>query len=193
VIERHFTFAEWVTHLQNTSFGQKSIPQWTLEEDGRDPPHYPNAYRNPLAQISLTIPTEPAVDPERGPASPRHKPWSSTGQGSTRFEWVDLDRSLQWAAFQRLVRLLQSRDNDVLVVIGPFNEHLLAEDNRPAFRRLRDGARRWLEANHVPCLAPETLPSELYADASHPLTDGYQSLATRLWSNATFRKWADAR
>ena len=55
-----------------------------------------------------------------------------------------IDQSLQWAAFQRLVKLLQSRGNDVLVVVGPFNEHIMAAENRPAFRRLRDGIADWL-------------------------------------------------
>src|SRR5229473_1614014 len=191
VIERHFTFSEWATHLQIVYFGQKSIPNWTLVDDGRDPPHYPNAYKNPLAQITLTIPTEPAVDPERGPNSPRHKPWSITGEGSTRFEWVELDQSLQWAAFQRTVNLLRSRDNEVFVLVGPFNENMMAAENRPAFRRLRDGIADWLAKHNVACLVPETLSSALYADASHPLTEGYRLLADRLYGDATFRSWVD--
>ena len=190
VVERNFPFSQWVTHLQNTCFGQKSILNWTLEEDAGDPPHYPNAYKNPFGQITFTIPPEPADDPERGPRSPRHKPWSGTsGEGTTRFEWVELDQSLQWAAFQRLVKLLESRGNDVFVVIGPFNEHIMAEENRPAFRRLRDGIADWLAKNHVPHIVPATLPSALYADASHPLTEGYQRLAEELWGDAQFRDW----
>jgi hypothetical protein len=189
VIERHFTFSEWATHLQIAYFGQKSIPNWTLVDDGRDPPHYPNAYKNPLAQITFTIPTEPAVDPERGPNSPRHKPWSMKGEGSTRFEWVELDQSLQWAAFRRAVNLLQSRDNDVFVLVGPFNENMMAAENRPAFRRLRDGIADWLAKHNVAGLLPETLASALYADASHPLTEGYRLLAEHLYGDAPFRKW----
>src|SRR6185437_7451712 len=193
IIDRHFTFAEWSTHLQIAYFDQKSIPNWTLADDGADPPHYPNAYKNPFAQITLAVPTEPAVDPDRGPNSPCHKPWSTTGEGSTRFEWVELDQSLQWAAFQRLVKLLQSRDNDVFVVVGPFNEHIMAEENRPAFRQLRDGVVDWLTQNHVEHAVPAALPSALYADASHPLTEGYQQLAKDLYGDATFRNWVDAR
>ena len=189
VVERHFTFSEWATHLQVAYFGQKSIPNWTLEDDGSDPPHYPNAYKNPLAQITLSIPKEPAADPERGPDSPRHKPWSTTGEGSTRFEWVELNQSLQWAAFQRVVKLLQSRGNDVLVVVGPFNEHIMAGENRPAFRRLRNGVADWLGKSHLACLVPETLPTALYADASHPLTEGYRVLAERLYHDSTFQSW----
>ena len=188
-VERHFTFAQWANHLQVAYFGQKNILAWTLEEDDHTPPRYPNAYRNPFTQITLTVPTEPAVDPERGPASPRHKPWSTTGEGSTRFEWVELDQSLQWAAFQRLVKLLQSRGNDVLVVVGPFNEQIMAVENQPAFRQLRAGIADWLSKNQVPHVVPATLPSALYADASHPLTDGYKLLASQLGGEAVFLKW----
>jgi hypothetical protein len=193
IVERHFTFSEWANHLQVAYFGQKNILTWTLEEDANNPTHLPNGYKNPLAQITLTVPSEPSVDPERGPNSPRHKPWSTTGQGSTRFEWVELDQSLQWAAFRRLVELLQSRGNSVLVVVGPFNENLLAAENRPAFWRLRDGITEWLAKNHIAYVVPEILPSALYADASHPLTDGYELLATRVFREAAFRKWMDAR
>ena len=132
------------------------------------------------------------MDPQRGPASSRHKPWGEAGQGSTRFEWVDLDRSLQWRAFQRVVACLRARDNNVLVVLGPFNEHMMAPENRPAFHKIRDGIAAWLNEQHIPNVVPETLPSDLYADASHPLTEGYHLLAQRLYQEAAFRSWIES-
>jgi len=189
VVQRHFTFSQWANHLQVAYFGQKNLLTWTLEDDGGSPPRLPNAYKNPLSQITLHVPTDPAVDPERGSTSPRHKPWSTTGEGSTRFDWVELDHSLQWAAFQRLAQLLKARGNDVLVVLGPFNEHIMAEENRPAFRRIRDGIVAWLKQRQLEYIAPETLPSPLYADASHPLTEGYQVLAKQIYDDPVFRRW----
>jgi hypothetical protein len=190
VVERSFPFSQWAGHLHTAYFGQKNLLAWTLEEDNSTPPRYPNAYRNPLSQIALAVPAEPATDPDRGPASPRHKAWSTTGEGSTRFEWVEQEQSLQWAAFQRLLRLVQSRDNDVFVLVGPFNESIMAPENRVAFRRLRDGIAAWLAKNRVPHLVPETLPSALYADASHPLTEGYRLLAGRVSKTPEFQQWA---
>ena len=189
VVERNFPFVQWANHLQAAYFEQKNVPAWTLEEDNSTPPRHPNAWKNPLAQITLTVPSEPLVDPERGPASPRHKPWSTNAEGSTRFEWVELNQSLQWAAFQRLVKLLQSRGNDVLVVVGPFNEQIMAGENRATFRHLRDAAADWLSKNQVAHVVPEPLESILYADSSHPLTEGYERLAARLAADATFQKW----
>jgi hypothetical protein len=102
---------------------------------------------------------------------------------------VGLDRSVQWRAFQRVVAKLRERDNDVLVVLGPFNEHMLTEENRVPYRELRGGIAEWLRAQHVPFVVPETLPSALYADASHPLTAGYELLGRRLCENGVFRDW----
>jgi hypothetical protein len=189
VVQREVGFLQWVGHLQNAYFGQKSILSWTLEEDGGNPPRYPNAYKNPLAQISLIVPSAPLDDPQRGPSSPRHKAWSADGQGTSRFEWVDLDSSLQWRAFQRVLATLKERGNDVLVVLGPFNEHMLAEDNRLAYKKIREGIAAWLGQNQIPAVVPETLPSDLYADASHPLTEGYALLAKRIYADQRFRSW----
>jgi hypothetical protein len=100
-----------------------------------------------------------------------------------------LDTSLQWAAFQRTIKRFRADGNDVLVLLGPFNEHQVAEEDRPAFRRLREGITAWLAANQIPLVAPDTLPSALYADASHPLTEGYAQLAREISRNPTFQQW----
>ena len=189
IFERSVPFLAWANHLQVAYYGQKSLTEWTLEEDASDASRHPNAFRNPLAPITLQVPSEPAVDPQRGPDSPRHKPWSTTGEGSTRFEWVPLGRSLQWAALQRLLTTLRQAGCDVLVIVGPFNEHLLASENQSTFRGVRDGVETWLSNQKIAFVTPAILPSSLYADASHPLTAGYQALAEDLLANKAFQSW----
>ncbi len=193
IVERNVPFFQWVSHLQIAYFAQQSIPKWTLAEESADPPRSSNAYRNPLAQITLTVPSEPREDPDRGPRSPRHRPWSTDAAGTTRFDWVGLDKSLQWAAFQRVIAILRERGNQVLVVVGPFNEHIMAAENRPAYRRIREDIVAWLATNQIAYVAPEPLPSDRYADASHPLTEGYRLLASQLYRNAAFQKWMGAQ
>ncbi|MCX7043859.1 MAG: hypothetical protein NTX50_00035 [Candidatus Sumerlaeota bacterium] len=188
IVERNVGFMGWVGHLQCAYFEQLSIPNWTLEDDGGDPPRYPNAWKNPLAQITLTIPSEAKKDPKRGPNSLRHKPWYEDIKGAINFEWVELDASLQWGAFRRLIGILNERGNDVMVVLGPFNEHIIAEENRPEYRKLCDGIKTWLTQNQIQYVAPETLPSALYADASHPLTEGYALLAKNLLAAPVFAR-----
>lgn len=189
VIQRNVPLFRWTGHLQNAYFDQKSLIDWTLVDDGGLPPKFPNVYKNPLSQVTMVVPGAPASDPLRGLSSPRHKPWSTTGEGNSQFDWVDLDTSLQWGAFQRFVRVLLDRGNDVFVVIGPFNEHTMVPENRILYRQLVAGVQDWLDAENLPNVAPEVLPSDLYGDTSHPLTDGYALLAKRLYEQPGFRDW----
>ena len=109
----------------------------------------------------------------------------------TAFEWVDLKSSLQWSAFQRTVALLRGRGNDVLVIIAPFNVYMIADRSLGGYRAIQSGVSDWLEEQGVPQVAPDELPSELYADASHPLTAGYNLLARQIGQDKAFRKWTE--
>lgn len=189
IVERNMQFMSWVTHLQSAYFNDRSIPAWTMEDDGNDPPGYPNSYINPFAQITMRVPSAPANDPLRGPSSERHKAWNVSGGSPAQFEWVDLEQSLQWAAFKRTLEKLRARRNEVLVVLGPFNEHMIAQESVDSYRKLRDGVIRWLKDHAIDCVLPEPLPSDLYADASHPLTEGYRVLARKISEDESFKKW----
>ena len=187
-IERNSEFMSWINHLQTVYFEEKSIPRWTLQDDGADPPRYPNSYKNPLAQINLTLPAVSKDESGRGPQSTRHKAWAQNGRG-VQFEWVQPETSIQWAAFRRLVEYLRSRQNEVFVVLGPFNEHMIAPESKPPYQKICSAIKEWLSQQNIPHMNPEPLPSELYADASHPLTDGYAQLAKNLLTNEAFKKW----
>ncbi|MGO9114276.1 MAG: hypothetical protein ACLP9L_34100 [Thermoguttaceae bacterium] len=189
VIERNIGFMGWVNHLQDAYFHQQSILQWTLDEDPGRQRCYTNVYKSPLAQITLAVPSGQGDDADRGPGSRRHKPWTAGDSRKTAFEWVDLKSSLQWAAFRRTVELLRSRGNDVLVIVAPFNEHMIADPCLNKYREIQAGILTWLDGNRIPHVVPDTLPSELYADASHPLTAGYELMARRIGQADSFRKW----
>jgi hypothetical protein len=77
----------------------------------------------------------------------------------------------------------------VLVIIGPFNQHMIAPDQRPLFEAMQSNAAAALRQRGVAVIVPATLPSALYADASHPLTGGYELLARRLWNDSVFAQW----
>ncbi|MFP6874203.1 MAG: hypothetical protein VCA55_11930 [Verrucomicrobiales bacterium] len=185
-IENRIPFLTWINHLQEAHFGQQSIPQWTVAQAEDNPDSYPNSYANPLAQIRMSIPGEPVDDPERGTGSPRHKPWAGSPQN---LDWVALENSLQWQAFQRLVNHLQSRGNNVYVVVGPLNQHKLTETNRDRLLKLENGAAKWLRESNIPHWIADTLPSKSYADASHPLTQGYRKLAEKILGEESFTEW----
>jgi hypothetical protein len=189
LMERTVPFLSFVNHLQNVYFDQKGPYQWTLADDGEYPPSYPNSYRLPWDAVTFEVPGEPDQDPDRGPLSSRHKAWSTTGEGSQNFDWIALDQSLQWGAFQRLIEMLLSRDNELMVILGPLNRHIMSAQNQSEFDERVASVTQWLEQQEIQFVAPETLPFHLYGDASHPLTEGYRKLAEGLWSDERFRGW----
>jgi hypothetical protein len=193
VIGRNVAFLGWVDHVQDVYFQQKSIPQWTLENDPNRPQYYPKTHTNPLTQITLEIPSSQEDDAQRGEGSPAHKPWTAAREGKAPFEWVSLESSLQWAAFQRTVALLRERGNDVLVVVTPFNRHMIAAKSVAAYAAIHAGVEKWLSDTGVPYVAPRELPSDLYADASHPLTAGYELLAWSVYQAEAFQAWVQPK
>lgn len=192
VIERNSSFLSFVRHLQNTYFEQKGLYQWTLADDGDYPPQYPNTYRLPHEMIRFEVPGEYDADPDRGEQSARHKPWSTTGEGAQNFPWVPLESSLQWKAFQRLVEVFQKRGNQLLVVVGPLNRHIMSAENQVVFDDRQSAVVQWLEDQEVSHVVPEPLAWELYGDASHPLTEGYRVMASALRGDAVFEDWLES-
>ena len=167
LLRRNLSFLGWTRHLQVAYFDQQDIPAWTLD--------HPSA--NPLSAITMTVPSPGTT--LRHPAGS----WTTRGIRPVSMNWVDLETSIQWTSFRRLVDILEKRGNDLFVVVGPFNEHLLTERGREAYARVKGTIVSWLEAQKIPHLAPEPLPSELYADASHPLAAGYALMAKQLYEN----------
>jgi hypothetical protein len=104
-------------------------------------------------------------------------------------EWVTPESSLQWLAFRRLAKRLQGRGSDLLVVVGPLNEHMMNDATRGKHLDFREAVAAWLSAEGLNYVVLEVLPSDEYADASHPLTEGYDRLAKRLAAEPVFKTW----
>ncbi len=172
-LERRVPFWSWVRHLRVACFDGQDVPHWTIE--------HPN--ESVVDRLKLEVPP-PSAEPRRPGGS-----WRDRGMRVQSFDWVDLDASIQWRAFRGCVDGLIERGCDVCVLVGPFNAHLLDAAGRDAWNVRRDAARGWLESRGVEHVAPEPLPSEQYADASHPLAVGYAELARRLVDDDVFRSW----
>ena len=187
-LERRLEPLSWARHLQQTYFDQKSAPEWTLADDGKFPPTYPNTYRLPVGVEGVPLSAE-SPRAERGLASERHKPWSANQSGQVNMEWVTPGSSLQWQAFRRLAKRLQGRGSDLLVVVGPLNEHMMNDATREKYLGFRSAVAAWLSEEDIRFVVPEVLTSDEFADASHPLTEGYERLARRLAPGPVFRAW----
>jgi hypothetical protein len=64
---------------------------------------------------------------------------------------------------------------------------MLTAESAATYDVIKTHIQQWLAANHVPYLVAAPLPSDLYADSSHPLADGYALLAQQLASSSAFQ------
>jgi hypothetical protein len=170
VTERFVPFLSWTNHLKIAYFENMDIPTWTLQ----------HPYKNPAGAVTLEIP-DMLIDDHDEPVS-----WIDKGTTQKDFPWVELETSLQWKFFRQSVELLKGRGNKVFVLVGPFNEHMLKGDSIEIYGEIKDKIEVWLKQNNIAYYIAPVLPSELYADASHPLDKGYAMLAKQLFENKSF-------
>jgi hypothetical protein len=164
------------THFRIAYFGQEDFPAWTVS----------NPYENPLSAISMAMPMPLDV----GPSPPI--PWMEKSDRLQSFSWIPPELSSQWAYFKQAVATLEARGNEVFVIFGPFNTHLLTEENKVTYLPMEDMMTQWLKDNDVAYVAPAPLASELYADASHPIPAGYVVLADVLLASESFQAFIAA-
>ncbi len=171
VVKRKLPIFPWVDHLRVLYFDNSDVPHWTGE--------HPYALPEQVAVTDL---------PEGESAGTLARSWRERRTMQVAFRWVGLEESYQWAFFRRTVEMLRERGNRVFVLVGPFNEHMIrGEASQAAYAELKAGMARWLDAEDVDYLMPDVLPSEIYADASHPLAEGYRMLAGQLQADPDYR------
>jgi hypothetical protein len=167
VTERYVPFFSWTTHLKIAYFEGMDLPGWTLQ----------HPYDNPLAAFAKSLPGSEMPDPRSEIRNPK----------PANVAWVMLDSSVQWRFFRHTVERLRARNCRVFVLVGPFNERTLNDQDAAAYGRIKRGIETWLQANDVPHFIAPPLPASFYADLSHPLPEGYAQLASQLVSNPAFR------
>jgi len=170
VVERYVPLFSWTSHLKSAYFENMAPPEWTLE----------HPYKNPFKAVTLKIADYQEYQDE-------HTSWAQRGVAKQDFQWVELETSLQWNFFRQSVELLKQRDNSVFVLVGPFNEHMLEGESIEIFGKMKSKIEIWLQQNNIAYYMPPPLPSELYVDASHPLSEGYAMLAKQLFENESFK------
>ena len=84
-----------------------------------------------------------------------------------------------------------ARDNRLFVLVGPFNEHMMEGQNLETYRDIKRTIETWLDEQQIPHYVPPALPSKLYADASHPLGEGYDAIAKQILAHGSFKEFAE--
>ncbi len=171
VAGRSLSFANWVSHLRTVYYQGKDLKTWTLE----------HPYDCPVMPVTGGLP-QPGGIPE-----PSGGTWVDKGAKKQSLSWVTLDSSLQWRFFRQAIEGLRRRGNKVFVLVGPFNEHMLNEADAATYSQIKTQAAAWFQQNAVPYFVPEPLPAAHYVDASHPIGEGYASLAKQLLEQPAFQ------
>ena len=172
--ERYLPYISLVNHLRLCHLDNKNFSQWVVD----------NPYKNPFAEISLKV----------GAASKKSsnevENWKARKLGIQNWRWVTLTDSFQWKYFVKSIKLLQSRDNEVFVMVGPINPYMLTAVSLRRYRTLQSDIATWLEQNHIDYFIVPDMPSHLYADASHPLKEGYNLIAQQMFTDEKFLAWS---
>ncbi len=177
-ISRQIDILNWADHLRIAYYGNDPLARWTID----------HPYANPWGPLAEELPP-----PNELPSpTPDTRPWSEKMIRPLTPDWVPLQQSLQWQFFRQTVQLLQDRDNQVFVLIGPLNEHMLTEKGRAEYETRKQQVIAWHTEQGIPHFAPPPLPSHVYADLSHPVAEGYAQLAKELLEQESFQKFLGA-
>ena len=103
--------------------------------------------------------------------------WEKRGVKVQDWPWVSPAKSRQYAAFRRVIKLLEKRGNKVTVVLGTINPYMQTPGCLKRYRKLRAEVVADMRKNGVEFIDLPELESREYADASHPLVGGYRKLA----------------
>jgi len=179
VVGRYVPAFQWANHMQAAWLDGADLATWSIDHPYANPADVPGAGRH--------SPDDPPT-PE-----PDARPWTVKGITRSNSPWVKLDESFQWRCFTETLEALRGRGNRVFVVVGPLNEHMLTDESLETYTALKAAARAWLQEHEVPHYVAPVLPSEMYADTSHPLAEGYRLLAEWLGQDVAFREFVDGK
>jgi hypothetical protein len=161
VVRRRVGISGWSRHLQHALFDGRSLPEWSVDHPGE----------SPFARFGS------AASRVRGEPVEESVSWFERGLGPQSYPWVEPADSLQWRFFRRTIEILQRRGNRIVVLLGPVNRHMLTAQSDARYAALEAELETRLASAGVPLVAPEPPASELYADASHPVGEGYRRIA----------------
>lgn len=178
VLNRYVPAFSLLNHVETVYFDNFTIRNWMIE----------NPWKNPLDQF--TAEKVAALLPANAEKMPGLA-WNRDGEVRRAFDWVDPDGSFQWECFKSVVRILQARNNHVFVLVSPFNTYMMEEKSVAGYEKLVATAEEWLKANNGWFAARFEIPSETFADASHPVNSGYEIIARELMKKPAFKGWLD--
>lgn len=160
-VARNSPLKDWGERIADTRI---DFLAWSLD----------HPYESPLKAITTALPPSEDSHPQR------LAPWNERSSTKLFSRWTVLAGDPQWAAFQRILNLMERRNNQVLVVLGPMNEHMMDDETLKVYLQLKEEMAAQLKSRGVRLLVAGLLPSAQFADICHPLGSGYAGMAQEL-------------
>lgn len=173
VKEKNFAFFSLLNHIRLAFFDNEDFREWMVE----------NPYANPLKELGKKLEIT-----EKDKTANSNDDWSKKGITPQNWDWIPLEKSRQWKAFTQIIDILKSNNNKVLVMAGPINPYILTPESLSKYRKLQSDIKNFLDKKNIACYIVPDMPSETYADASHPLEKGYQIIADKLYETDFVKK-----
>jgi len=176
LLERNIPFIGLIRHILSNYYENMNVQKWMAK--------YP--YRNPLACITFKSAAVLAEVQGTG---------TSWQQKECYRENLDVyklsaSESLQWEYFKKTIKLMQSRNNKLFVLLL-YHPYLLSPESRKRLARFCEGIGDWLDEEKISYFDVETdIPSRYYADeCSHLLKEGHIRIAKLLLQDKGFQEW----
>ena len=174
LLERGIPFVGLIRHILSNYYENVSVQKWIVK----------HPYRNPLTAI--TFKSGPVLAKAQGSG----QSWEERYQEKLDRYYLSASESLQLKYFKKTIKLMQSKNNKLFVLLL-YHPYILTPESLERFYNFRKEIRLWLDKEGISYFdVDQHIPSKYYADeCSHFLKEGHIILAKLFFENESFRKW----
>ena len=160
-LEENVTFYALLHHIRVSGFNNDDIKNAVAKSPAE----------NPFSKLKFEI------NPSETERADGKFAWDFSGIPLQEWPWVEPEKSRQFKAFLELAEILKARNNELTIVLGTINPYMQKPDTLKRYHQVRSAAAKLLTDKGFKVMDLPELKSSDYADASHPLPNGYEVLA----------------
>jgi len=121
----------WIDRIADT---RADFLDWSMD----------HPYESPAMAMSAGLPASEDTYPVK------KRPWKGTESAKLDYGWPVLHQHPQWKAFLRILNLLESRQNRILVLLGPMNEKMMKPAMLEGYLRLKKEIEEQIVSRGIP-------------------------------------------
>jgi len=173
--EHSFRVFPFVRHLMANYFDNKSISSWMMD----------HPYKNPFSEVTFQAASVMAESQGKG------LDWATKGMKESNEPFIDPETSIQFGLYLDALDLLEKKNANVFVMIGPYNQYYHSAESREKLFEMIGKMKAIFDKRGIPYYDTFTaeILSDTFADSCHLLPDGHKVVARELVMDAGFQSW----